>query len=178
MHKTTARLVLRPPVPDDLDSLFAIYGDPATNRFNPSGPLSSIEQAQWLLDGWMAHWKAHGYGQWVICTRESPDEIIGFGGIDARRYLTVERLNLGYRFGTQAWGKGFATELSQAALDCAFAELNVPEVFAVVRPHHQASIRVLEKVGMLRIDTLDDVPGQAASLVYRLRREDAESGLY
>jgi RimJ/RimL family protein N-acetyltransferase len=178
MHKTTARLVLRPPVPDDLDSLFAIYGDPATNRFNPSGPLSSIEQAQWLLDGWMAHWKAHGYGQWVICTRESPNEIIGFGGIDARRYLTVERLNLGYRFGTQAWGKGFATELSQAALDCAFAELNVPEVFAVVRPHHQASIRVLEKVGMLHIDTLDDVPGQAASLVYRLRREDAESGRY
>jgi RimJ/RimL family protein N-acetyltransferase len=112
----------------------------------------------------------------VICTRESPDEIIGFGGIDARKYLAVERLNLGYRFGTQAWGKGFATELSQASLDYAFAELNVLEVFAVVRPHHQASIRVLEKVGMLRIDTLDDVPGQAASLVYRLTREDAESG--
>lgn len=74
-----------------------------------------------------------------------PDEIIGFGGIDARKYLDVERLNLGYRFGTQAWGKGFATELSQASLDYAFAELNVPEVFAVVRPHHQASIRVLER---------------------------------
>jgi hypothetical protein len=29
---------------------------------------------------------------------------------------------------------------------------------------------VLEKVGMQRIGTLDDVPGQAASLVYRSTR--------
>jgi RimJ/RimL family protein N-acetyltransferase len=46
----------------------------------------------------------------------------------------------------------------------------VPEIYAVVRPLHYASIRVLEKVGMQRIGTLDDVPGQAASLVYRSTR--------
>jgi RimJ/RimL family protein N-acetyltransferase len=169
MPRTTERLILRAPARDDLDSLFAIYGDPATNRFNPAGPLTGIEQAQSLLDGWLAHWQAKGYGQWAIATRESPCEVIGFGGIDARKYLKVERLNLGYRFAVQVWGQGFATELSQAALDFGFVELHVPEIYAVVRPAHEASIRVLEKIGIQRIDTLDDVPGQAASLVYRAK---------
>jgi RimJ/RimL family protein N-acetyltransferase len=171
MQRTTNRLILRPPTPDDLASLFSIYGDPATHQFNPFGPLTHRDQAQTVLDGWLAHWAEKGYGQWAICTRESPDEVIGFGGLDARCYGDVVRLNLGYRFGPQAWGRGFATELSQAALDFGFAELRVPEVYAIVRPLHHASIRVLEKVGMHRIDTLDDVPGQAPSLVYRLQRD-------
>lgn len=175
MPRTTERLILRAPTQNDLESLFAIYGDPATNQFNPSGPLTRIGQAQGLLDGWLAHWQVKGYGQWAIATREAPDEVIGFGGIDARKYLHVERLNLGYRFGVKAWGQGYATELSQAALDYGFLELEVPEVYAIVRPQHHASIRVLEKVGMQRIDTLNDVPGQAASLVYRLARDQAIS---
>lgn len=173
MQRTTERLILRVPTADDLGSLFAIYSDPATNQFNPSGPLTRIEQAQSVLDGWLAHWQSTGYGQWAIATRERPDQVIGFGGIDARRYLDVLRLNLGYRFGVQAWGQGYATELSRAALGFAFGELQVAEVFAVVRPQHHASIRVLEKAGMQRIDTLSDVPGQAPSLVYRSRRDEA-----
>lgn len=167
-QRSTARLSLRPPRPDDLASLFAIYGDPATHQFNPSGPLADIDKAQALLESWLKHWRDKGYGQWAIATLEAPDAIIGFGGIDARQYLDVERLNLGYRFAVQGWGRGYATELSRAALDYGFTELAVPEIFAVVRPDHAASIKVLEKVGMQLIDSLDDVPGQARSLVYRV----------
>ena len=167
MQRKTRQLILKSPTPDDLASLFAIYGDPATHAFNPFGPLTHLDQAKALLDGWLAHWAEKGYGQWAISAREAPDEVIGFGGIDARPYLDVVRVNLGYRFAVQAWGKGYATELSQAALDVGLAELDIPEIYAVVRPQHHASIRVLEKVGMQRIDTLDDVPGEAPSLIYR-----------
>jgi len=176
-QQTTARLVLRAPTLGDLQSLFSIYGDPATHQFNPSGPLTSIEQARSVLEGWLAHWQQHGYGQWAISTRQAPELIIGFGGIDARKYLEVVRLNLGYRFAVQAWGQGYATELSQAALDFGLHELRLPEIYAVVRPLHYASIRVLEKIGMQRIDTLYDVPGQAASLVFRLRREEVTAAI-
>lgn len=62
-------------------------------------------------------------------------------------------------------------ELSRAALDFGFAELAVPEIFAIVRPNHAASIKVLEKVGMQRMGSLDDVPGQARSWVYRATHE-------
>ncbi|WP_263261878.1 GNAT family N-acetyltransferase [Pseudomonas sp. RIT-PI-S] len=170
MHRSTRRLTLRPPTQDDVHSVFAIYGDPATHRFNPAGPLKTQHHAAAMLKRWMVHWQSAGYGQWAIAERDAPDVIIGFGGLDKRPYGPVERLNLGYRFAVAAWGKGYATELSQASLDFGFAELDVPEVFAMVRPGHGASIRVLEKVGMRCIDTLDDVPGEPPSLVYRASR--------
>ncbi len=168
--RETDRLILRAPQPEDLQSLFAIYGDPQTNQFNPAGPLREIGQAQTMLGKWLLHWAQKGYGQWAIATRETPEYLIGFGGLDARLYLEAERLNLGYRFGAEAWGRGYATELGLAALDFGFVELAVAEVFAVVRPDHLASIKVLEKVGMQRIGTLNDVPGQASSEVYKADR--------
>ena len=168
MQRTTSRLVLRPPRAEDLASLFAIYGDPATNQFNPAGPLTRIEQAEALLHEWLRHWEIHGYGWWALSTRDSPNDVIGFGGIALRNYGDVERLNLGYRFAVPAWGQGYASELSRAALEYGFDELHVPQVFALVRPAHAASIRVLEKIGMQRFGVLDDVPGQAPSVVYQI----------
>lgn len=170
MHRTTSRLILRPPHRDDLASVFAIHSDPATNQYNPAGPLTDISQAASMLDGWLSHWKDRGYGQWAIASREAPDSIIGFGGLSMRMYLDVERLNLGYRFAANSWGKGFATELSIAALEYGFDELGVQQIYAVVRPAHLASIRVLEKIGMQRVDPIDDVPGQAFSLVFQASR--------
>lgn len=171
MQRTTSRLLLRPPRAEDLASLFAIYGDPATNRFNPSGPLTGIEQAETLLKNWQAHWRIHGYGGWALSTRAAPDDVIGFGGIALYTYGDVERLNLGYRFAVSAWGQGYATEVSRAALEYGFEALKVPQVFALVRPAHLASIRVLEKIGMQPFSVLDDVPGQAPSVIYSVSRQ-------
>ena len=68
----------------------------------------------------------------------------------------------------QAWGQGYATEVGCDALVLAFETLGLPEVFGLVRPDHAASIRVLEKLGMQPFGVLDDVPGQAPSLVLRV----------
>jgi RimJ/RimL family protein N-acetyltransferase len=170
MERLTARLSLRSPTETDLKRLFEIYGDPATHQFNPFGPLREIEQAQALLDKWIMHWDEKGYGQWAISTRENPQQVIGFGGIDARDFLEVERVNLGYRLAPEVWGLGYATELGVAALQYGLVELQLPEIFAVVRPTHLASIRILEKIGMHAAGELDDVPGQASSLVFNAKR--------
>ncbi|PTQ66918.1 GNAT family N-acetyltransferase [Pseudomonas sp. GV071] len=169
MLKTTIRLLLRPPTCADLDVFHAIHADPATNQFNPAGPMTDRQHAEQVLAIWQEHWQRYGYGQWAIATHHEPETVIGFGGIAPRLYGEVERLNLGYRFAEQAWGKGYASELAAAGLAFAFDDLRKPEVFAIVRPAHAASIRVLEKVGMQRIDALDDVPGQAPSWVYRAK---------
>ena len=44
-------------------------------------------------------------------------------------------------------------------------------VFAKVRENHLASRRVLEKAGLQPSGRLDDVPGAAHSIVYRVGRE-------
>lgn len=174
--KTTDRLILRRPTAADAQRMFAIYGDPATNVFNPFGPHASLDKSIEVLDGWIAHWAARGFGQWAISTRQAPDTVIGFGGIAYRKYLDANALNLGYRLATTAWGQGYATEVAQAALRYALDERREPEVFAIVRPGNAPSIRVLEKIGMLRIGTLDDVPGQAPSYLYGARRQVKKSG--
>lgn len=168
MPNNPSRLIYRQPQPADVGRLFAIFGDPQTNLFNPAGPMVSIDDAQRLLDRWLDQWSVLGYGWWAIARREAPEYIIGFGGIAPLNYLTVPRINLGYRFAVEASGQGYATEVGRDALVLAFETLGLPEVFGLVRPDHTASIRVLEKIGMQPFGVLDDVPGKAPSLVMRI----------
>ncbi|MGX5794705.1 GNAT family N-acetyltransferase [Pseudomonas sp. E2-15] len=169
MPVTASRLTYRKPEPSDVQRLFAIFADPQTNLFNPAGPMASLADAQRLLNHWREQWATQGYGWWAIARREAPEHIIGFGGVAPLNYLTERRINLGYRFAVEAWGQGYATELGRDALAMAFQTLGLPEVFGLVRPDHAASIRVLEKLGMQPFGALNDVPGQAPSLVFRLR---------
>ncbi|MFJ2386612.1 GNAT family N-acetyltransferase [Pseudomonas koreensis] len=171
MSDTTKRLLYRRPQQADLPTVFAIFGDPQTNLFNPAGPMTDITQAEALLDRWLQHWEAHGYGWWAISSAQAPEHILGFAGIAAHDYLGQKVINLGYRFAVEAWGHGYATEAAQNALTHAFNHLSLPEVFGLVRPDHTASIRVLEKIGMRRFGELDDVPGKAPSLVFRIQRD-------
>jgi len=62
MHTTSARLLLRPPMAADLERLFAIYGNGATNTFNPAGPLPDAKRAATLLDRWRSGWRDRGFG--------------------------------------------------------------------------------------------------------------------
>lgn len=162
----TERLILRLPAPADLAAFFAIFGDPRTNAHNPNGPCTDIAAASNMLAVRTAHWRRYGFGQWAIVARERPGVVIGFGGLAWRNYGGVERLNLGYRFAVEAWGRGYATELGVAALRHAAEDLRESPVYALVRPSNLASIRVLEKIGMQRAGDLDDVPGHARSLVF------------
>lgn len=167
MTLTSARLIYRAPTSSDLDCLYAVYSDPQTQQFNPSGPMTEKAQAAALLARWTEHWDVHGYGWWAIARREAPDRVIGFGGIAFHDYLGKQRMNLGYRFAVEAWGKGFATETGETALRHALVTLGLNEVFGFVRPANLASARVLEKIGMQRCGELDDVPGQPPSRLFK-----------
>jgi len=61
----SARLLMRPPVADDLARFYAIFGDPDTQRFNPAGPIASEAQAQQALAERIENWQHHGYGSWA-----------------------------------------------------------------------------------------------------------------
>lgn len=172
----TGRLLLRRPIASDVDPLYSIYGDPRTNKYNPFGPYPDRDKAKTVLAGWMEHWHQNGFGQWAISTFDAPSEVIGFGGVAFRKYLHKDVLNLGYRFSVESWGRGYATELGRAALRHAFSDLRVPQVFAIVRPANQPSIRVLDKLGMILVGTLDDVPGDSHSLMYRADAENYSGG--
>lgn len=147
MHFTSSRLLLRPVIPGDADCLFRIYGDPQTQQFNPAGPYPSLDYARETLRSWLEHSNQPGFGHWAIILQENPQEIIGFGGLTPRVVCGYHINNLGYRFATQWWGKGLATEFARAVVAWGFEQGKLNEISAVIRPGHSASQHVLEKTG-------------------------------
>lgn len=71
----TTRLCLRPVMASDVADLFRIYGDPATNTFNPAGPYPDIDHAKTVLNRWLAHWQTHSFGSFAISLLESPEKL-------------------------------------------------------------------------------------------------------
>ncbi|MEN4888020.1 GNAT family N-acetyltransferase [Erwinia billingiae] len=170
MMHSSPRLTLRPVTSADAQALFAIYGDPATNLFNPAGPFSSQQVADEVLDKWLAHWQQFGFGNWAL-TLTGSDEVIGFGGLTVRQVNQQDFINLGYRFSTVAWGKGLATEFARWAVDFGFRQLGMTEISATVRENHLASQKVLIKAGMRCTGMILDVEGFQPSLFFTVRQE-------
>jgi RimJ/RimL family protein N-acetyltransferase len=164
----TARLTLRAPRAEDLDALHALHADPVTNRFSPGGPLHSRAEAAALLQGWLDHWQAQGFGYWAIALRERPEELIGLGGIMSRPIAGQPGLYLYFRFQPASWGQGYASEMTQAALALAFGRLQAPAVRAVVQPANTPSRKTLERTGLLLTGSVADQPGQAPHLLYEI----------
>ena len=167
----TRRLVLRPPRDNDLDTLVALYADPAVTRFcaavTPQGRVAI--QAQ--LQAWMAHWQAHGFGHWAIAERENPEQLIGFGGLMNRSVAGHAGLYLYYRITPQAWGRGLASEMALHAIAQAFEQHRQTAVVAAVLPNNAPTRKTLECVGLRLKGTLADGPGSAAALLYELTAE-------
>lgn len=157
-------LNFRPPTDKDFADFYRIYGDPRTNIFNPHGAMNQTE-AEINFTGLLAHWQMHEFGVWVA---EHEGKTIGFGGLSYRRYGKEEHINLGYRFSPEAWGKGFATTLGQYAVRYGFQQLGFASIYALVRPEHAASRRVLEKCGLQAVDVVHDIPDAAPSVIYRI----------
>ncbi|MFL9895835.1 GNAT family N-acetyltransferase [Paraburkholderia sp. RL17-381-BIF-C] len=164
----TPRIILRRPIGRDIDALYRIYGDPRTNAFNPAGPIPSRADAEATMARWLNHWLDSGFGMWAISILNCPNEVVGFGGLTYRSFGQEKKVNLGYRLAVEAWGQGLATELATTAINFGFQALGLQEIFALVRSNHVASRNVLEKAGLTQFGSLDDVPGDAPSIVYRI----------
>lgn len=172
MYITSQRLTMRPVSEFDVADLFRIYGDPATNTFNPAGPYPDIAHAQTVLCRWIAHRKAQAFGNWAISLNEAPERVIGFGGLSVSTYAGITLNNPGYRFATEAWGKGLATEFSRFAVGYGFAELSLNTISAVVRGNHLASQKVLSKAGLKYVREINDVANAPPSLLFSLSRHE------
>jgi RimJ/RimL family protein N-acetyltransferase len=165
------RLLYRYTTPADLDDLFRIYGDPETHKFNPRGPHPDIEYSRDALERTLKIYREHGFGDWTISEKSSPDRVIGFGGVFVSQFDGRQTNNLGYRFAPDAWGKGYATELALRALRYGFEDVGLSEIVGVVREHHLASRRVLEKAGLTFLKKVYDFDGLPPSLMFNITRD-------
>jgi RimJ/RimL family protein N-acetyltransferase len=147
----TARLLLDAPRVDDLDALHEIYGDARTWTHLPTGRHADPDRTAQLLERWLDDWRTTGLGAWVVHEAADPSTVIGHGGCALRGDAESGGAfwNLGYRFSPEAQGRGYATELSRAAIEAARGLRPEVPVVAYLLEHNVASARVAEKVGLV-----------------------------
>lgn len=88
---------------------------------------------------------------------DEPHELVGWGGFKGAPNDGV--VELGYEIAESRRGRGFATEVTRAMVAEAFADPDVTAVVAHTLPEHNASNRVLEKVGF-RFDRAVEEDGE------------------
>ena len=145
----TPRLGLRRFAGRDLGPLLTVFGDPAVMRFVGADrrPLTgdAVKVLMRTADG---HWSRHGFGLLAVAERES-GKVVGEAGLQVLE--AGPDIELGYTLRHAAWGRGYATEAARAVLFWAFAGLRLERVVAVADPGNEASLHVLDKLGMRRL---------------------------
>lgn len=143
----TARLLLRPPVWEDLEASHRIGSNPEVMRYIRKEGAHTWEESEEELVARM-RFNTEPLGYWAVIRQQ--DQAFA-GWITLRRLLQTKSIEVGFRLGQEFWGQGLATEAARRVLWYGFRELDLPRICAVVLPENHASIRVLEKCG-LRLD--------------------------
>ncbi|TYL90982.1 GNAT family N-acetyltransferase [Bradyrhizobium rifense] len=142
---STARLTAERLREDHLADLVALHLDPDVSRY--LGGVRSAEVTKTYLATNMAHWDQHGFGLWVLRTKDG-----AFAGRAGIRHILVDgidEIEIAYTFRREFWGQGLASEVAVALTEIGLSQLELPSLIGLVFVGHGASRRVLEKANYL-----------------------------
>jgi len=141
----TARLILRPFQPQDLDLLAELMANPGFMRFSLG--VHSREQTAAFLDKILL-WQDEGLPSLFAVMHSMDDRMIGYCGFYHQQIDEMDEIEIGYRLHPDYWNRGLITEAAQAVRDHGFRDLKLPRVISLIHPDNIPSRRVAEKNGM------------------------------
>jgi RimJ/RimL family protein N-acetyltransferase len=168
----TERLLLRRWRDADLEPYAAMNADPEVMRFIGDGHVHDRAEAAASLARIRGDWDAHGFGRWAV-ERHSDGEFAGFCGpgfLKSFPELAGEP-EIGWRLPRTMWGQGYATEAAIASRDDFFRTNAYDHLISLTQPGNVASQRIMQKLGMRRVDDVRDAR-IGPILRYRLDRAD------
>lgn len=145
MILNTERLYMREMKQSDFADLCLILQDKDV-MYAYEHAFSDAEVQEWL-DRQIARYKEYGFGLWAVICIET-EQMIGQCGLTMQDYNDNQVLEIGYLFQKAHWHKGYAVEAATACKEYAFNELNVDEVFSIIRDNNIPSKNVAKRNGM------------------------------
>lgn len=171
-HLETTRLRLREFTAADVDNLYELDNDPDVMRYVGTDSVTREAVRDQILPRIIHQYRQReGFGFFAAVDRET-DEFLGWFQFAPTQDGSGD-IELGYRLKKTAWGRGYATEGARALLEKGFREQGVSRVVAFALEGNAASIRVMEKLGLLFEGTFDEPrhgPG-ARAVRYAVGRE-------
>ncbi|MCF6376697.1 GNAT family N-acetyltransferase [Nocardioides KLBMP 9356] len=142
---TTDRLVLRAHRMDDLDDLVRFHGDPEVVRYVP-WPVRDREATEETLRAKLGQTVLDEHGQWLVLAAELASTKTVIGEV-LLKWASDRQGELGFAFGREHHGQGYAIEAARAVLGLAFDDLGFHRVTAVVVEGNDPSLRLLDRLG-------------------------------
>lgn len=139
----TERLAFRDWIAADLLEFHAICSDASVMQFVGDGEPWSLARTEQFLVRAQEMSQSLGFCQWPVIDKAS-SSLIGFCGFVPAN----DGAEIGWRLSKEFWGRGLATEAARAVLKHGFETFGFQRVIAIVQSPNQASIRVVEKLGM------------------------------
>lgn len=131
---------------DDKRELFKLHANPLVQKYTGDSLIRSLAEMEQAIRLRINNYKKYGYGRWATFLKKDMT-FIGWAGL---AYLPeFDEVDLGYRFLPEYWGKGLATEASEAILRYGFHQLKLKRIIAIAMKENKASVRIMEKVGMV-----------------------------
>lgn len=141
----TERLLIRPFRDDDVEAVFAYFGNAANLEHFPK-PFTRDEVVQFVIEnGKLTNECGLGFQAVVL---KSTGELIGDCGITHQEIDGELEHEIGYHFHMDHWGKGYATEAAQCLKKFGFGKLGIDRLCSYMAADHHASRRVAERNGM------------------------------
>lgn len=144
----TKRLVLREFTLQDEGFILEMLNDPGFLRnIGDKGVRTLADARKYLEKGPMDSYRRNGFGLYAVYLRNGDAAApVGMCGLVKREGL--QDPDIGYAFLARHRGRGYAVESAAAVLEHGTRALELPRIVAITSPHNQASIRVLEKIGL------------------------------
>lgn len=134
----------------DLEFIHQLHSLPETDEFNALGIPESIEQTKAIILPWIEdNQQAEIVNYTFIIKQKNNEKSIGLFGIKMG-HKKYKRAEVWYKIHSDYWNKGLATEVLNNVLTFCFDELKLHRIQAGCAVGNIGSIKVLEKVGMIR----------------------------
>lgn len=140
----TPRLTLRPLLPDDAEAYAAMRFHPEVAKWLPPASLPDpIAAVRATIDRFTAAWRDEGYSPWGVFR---DGKLVGHAGLN--RVPEFDATEVLWALHPDAWGKGYATEVAQAALAFGFETVGLEQIFAITLDSNLASQAVMKRIGL------------------------------
>lgn len=146
----TDRLLLRHLADtDEADAAFILrlLNEPSfLENIGDRGVRTLDDARAYIRNGPMAMYERHGFGLFCVETKDSGARV-GICGLLKRD--TLPDVDVGFAFLPEYWGQGYAIEAASAVLAWARTAHGLTRIVAINSPGNDASVRVLDKLGMV-----------------------------